>query len=81
MVTKFGICLLLAFFLGSKAQVTTPGVCLDLRTEKNFDAFKASCHNFDYKMIRSIYLRIEVHFFLLHWEVKGHSSRVNLVKR
>ena len=26
-------------------------------------------------------VRIEVHFFRLHWEMKGHWSRVNLVKR
>ena len=26
-----------------------------------------------------IYLRIEVHSFSLHWEMKGHWSRVNLV--
>ena len=26
-------------------------------------------------------LRIEVHFFSLHWEMKGHWSRVNLLKR
>ena len=29
----------------------------------------------------NIHLRIEVHFFCLHWEMKGHWSRVNLVKR
>ena len=28
-----------------------------------------------------IHLRIEVHFFRLHWEMKGHWSCVNLVKR
>ena len=28
-----------------------------------------------------IQLRIEVHFFWLHWEMNGHWSRVNLVKR
>ena len=28
----------------------------------------------------SICLRIEVHFILLHWEMKGHWSCVNLVK-
>ena len=28
-----------------------------------------------------LYLRIEVHFFRLHWEMKGHWSHVNLVKR
>ena len=28
-----------------------------------------------------IKIRIEVHFFSLHWEMKGHWSRVNLVKR
>ena len=29
----------------------------------------------------NINIRIDVHFFLLHWEMKGHWSRVNLVKR
>ena len=28
-----------------------------------------------------MYLRIEVQFLRLHWEMKGHWSRVNLVKR
>ena len=34
-----------------------------------------------YHRLRLIYLRIEVHLFCLHWEMKGHWSRVNLVKR
>ena len=29
----------------------------------------------------NLYLRIEVHFFRLHWEIKGHWSCVNFVKR
>ena len=29
----------------------------------------------------SINIRIEVHLFCLHWEMKGHWSRVNLVER
>ena len=33
--------------------------------------------NLSYK----VYLRIEVHFFCLYWEMKGHWSCVNLVKR
>ena len=28
----------------------------------------------------AIYLRIEVHFFCLHWEIKGHWLSVNVVK-
>ena len=32
-------------------------------------------------MVRRLYLRIEVHFFCLHWEMKGYGSLVNLVKR
>ena len=32
-------------------------------------------------IIASYYLRIKVHFLCLHWEMKGHWSRVNLVKR
>ena len=30
--------------------------------------------------IQYLYLKIEVNFFCLHWEMKGHGSRVNLVK-
>ena len=29
----------------------------------------------------SINIRIELHFFRLHWEMERHWSRVNLVKR
>ena len=31
--------------------------------------------------ILQMHLRIEVHFFRLYWEMKGHWSRENLVKR
>ena len=30
--------------------------------------------------LNSINIRIEVHFYSFHWEMKGHWSRVNLVK-
>ena len=39
-------------------------------------SFRTQLFTFNYFV-----LRIEVHFFCLHWEMKGHWSRVNLVKR
>ena len=46
-----------------------------------FGAFSLLMKNINEQFEYRVYSRIEVHLFRLHWEIKGHLSRENLVKR